>query len=223
MCSPLGVYTFQVLLQSYLHSPTICYGMVAQDLLLFSFLTSVKWGHYIDDIMLICEDLPLLQKTFQALLDHLQRRRWAVSMQKIPGLGAAVKSFGVVWLGKTCVVPEAVIDEVQAYPIPNNVNEVQPFVRILGYWWTFILHLAHILCPLYRLYMRLRSQTTSCLWESKILVQQIQALRISQASLPFNSGILITPEGMCKNCKRSQCPLDFGPNCGREQKSDTPW
>lgn len=59
--------------------------------------------------------------------------------------------FGVIWLDKTFIVPEAVIDKVQAYPMQKSVKEVQPFVRILGSWGTFILHLAHILCPLYHL------------------------------------------------------------------------
>ena len=43
--------------------PQLCYRMAAQDMSLFSFPTTVKWAHYIDDIMLMCEDLPLLQET----------------------------------------------------------------------------------------------------------------------------------------------------------------
>lgn len=41
--------------------------------------TSVKWTHYIDDIMLKCEDLLLLQDTLQALLGHLWGWGWAVN------------------------------------------------------------------------------------------------------------------------------------------------
>lgn len=62
--------------------------------------------------MLTCEDLPLQQKTLQASLDHLQQRGWAMNLQKIQGLGTAVKFLGVVWSCKTHVVPEAVIDKV---------------------------------------------------------------------------------------------------------------
>lgn len=47
--------------QDNLDSTVIC-GMVVRDLPLFS-STSVKWAHYIDDTMLTCEDLPLLQDT----------------------------------------------------------------------------------------------------------------------------------------------------------------
>lgn len=57
----------------YLLSPTIRHGMVALNLALFSFLISVKWTHYIDDIMSTCEDLLLLQKTLQALLATYNR------------------------------------------------------------------------------------------------------------------------------------------------------
>lgn len=75
--------TFQVLPQGYLHDPAIYHGMAAQDLLLFFFPTSVKWAHYIDDIMLTSKDLPLQQDMLQILLEHLQGRKWAVNPQKI--------------------------------------------------------------------------------------------------------------------------------------------
>lgn len=61
----------QVLPQGYLHIPTVCHGMEAQGLSLFSFPTSVKWAYYTDGIMLTCEDLPLLRDTLQTLLEHL--------------------------------------------------------------------------------------------------------------------------------------------------------
>lgn len=54
------------------YSPTIYHGMVAQDLFLFSFPTSVKCPNYIDDIMLTCKDLSLLQSNPQALLEYVR-------------------------------------------------------------------------------------------------------------------------------------------------------
>lgn len=62
--------TFQVLPQEYLHSPTICHGMVAHDLSLL-FPTPIKWAQYIDNIMLTCEYLLLLQDALQGLLEQL--------------------------------------------------------------------------------------------------------------------------------------------------------
>ena len=55
--------------EAYLHSPTMPPGMVAWDLSLFSFPTSVKWARYTDDMLFTCEDLPLLQDTLQILLE----------------------------------------------------------------------------------------------------------------------------------------------------------
>ena len=54
-----------------------------------------------------------------------------VSPQKIQGPGTPVKFLGAVWWGKTRIVPEAVIDKVQAYPTPKNMKEVQAGVP----WW----------------------------------------------------------------------------------------
>lgn len=44
--------------------------------------------------------------------------------QEIQGPGTTVKLWGIFWLGENCVVPEAVIDKVQAYPTPKNVNKI---------------------------------------------------------------------------------------------------
>lgn len=71
--------TFQVLPQGYLYNPTLCPVMVARNLSLF-FPTPLKWVHHTDDIMLTCEDLPLLNKTLQALLDLLPERGRAVNL-----------------------------------------------------------------------------------------------------------------------------------------------
>ena len=62
--------------------------------------------------MITRENLLLLQDALQNLLGHLQGRRQAVNSQKIQGPDTAVKFLGVVWSGKSCVVPEAVINKV---------------------------------------------------------------------------------------------------------------
>lgn len=54
-----------------LHSTTICHGVVAGDLSLFSFPISVKWIHYTDDVLRTYKDLPLRQDTLQVLPEHL--------------------------------------------------------------------------------------------------------------------------------------------------------
>ena len=97
--------------------------------------------------MLICEDLPLLQKTLWALLDQLQQRRWAVNPQKIKGPSTAIKLLGIVWPIRSMIIPEATIDTMQAYPIPKNAKEVQAFAGVLGCWRTLIPHLVQCLHP----------------------------------------------------------------------------
>ena len=70
---------------------------------------------------------------------------WAVNSTKVQGPGLSVKFLGVVWLGKTKVVPKAVTDKVQAFPSPTTMAVLQEFLGLLGYWRVFILHLAQIL------------------------------------------------------------------------------
>lgn len=94
-----------------------------------------KMSHYIDNIMLTCEDLPLLLDTLQDLLKHLWGRSWVVNPQKFPqkkGQGTPTKYLGVIWSGKTYILPETVTDKMQAYPTPKNVKEMQAYVEILG-------------------------------------------------------------------------------------------
>lgn len=62
---------------------------------LYSFPTLGKWAYYINDIILTCEDLPLLQDIPQALPENLQRRVWVVNTQKIQGPVTAIKFLGV--------------------------------------------------------------------------------------------------------------------------------
>lgn len=66
------------------NSLTTCHGMAVHDLAQF-FPAPVKWTQYIDDIMLTCEYLPLLQDALQGLLEHLRGRGWTVKLQKIQG------------------------------------------------------------------------------------------------------------------------------------------
>lgn len=70
--------------------------MMAWDVSLISCLTSVKWAHYIDDIMITYEDSPLLQKSLQSLLDHPQQKDRAVNLQRIQGPVTSIKFLGVM-------------------------------------------------------------------------------------------------------------------------------
>mgnify|MGYP007071250176 CR=1 FL=1 len=98
--------------------------MVAQDLSLFSFSTTVKQVLYTNDVTLTCEGLPLLQDTLQTLLEHLGERGRVVNPQRIQGPGIAIMFGGFISLGRICIILEAVIDKVQAYSTPMNMKKV---------------------------------------------------------------------------------------------------
>ncbi|XP_073086490.1 uncharacterized protein [Manis javanica] len=102
-------WTFTILPQGYLHSPTICHGLVAQDLATWEKLPTVRLYHYIDDVTFTSNSLSDLEGAAPRLLQHLQEKGWAMNSAKVQGPGLSVKFLGVVWSGKTKVIPEAVI------------------------------------------------------------------------------------------------------------------
>ena len=65
-------WTFTVLPQGYLHSPTICHGLVAQDLATWKKPQMVRLYHYIDDIMLTSDSLADLGGAVPRLLQQHQ-------------------------------------------------------------------------------------------------------------------------------------------------------
>ena len=58
--------------------------------------------------------LQLVKAELQASL--LKSCGWAVNEAKLQGPGLSVIFLGVVWLGKTKVTPDAVMDKIQVYP-----------------------------------------------------------------------------------------------------------
>ena len=61
--------------------------------------------------------------------------------------GLSVKFLGVVWSGKTKVLPSTVIHKVQAFPVPATPKQLQELLGILGDWHSLIPHLAQLLRP----------------------------------------------------------------------------
>ena len=97
---------------------------------LFFFPTSVKWASYIDDLTLTWEELPLLQNSLPALLEHLLGRGWAVNPQKIQGSDTAIKFFRVIHSDEC--FPRNFINKVQVYPSPQNGQAFQGFGGFVG-------------------------------------------------------------------------------------------
>ena len=97
---------------SFHRDPTICHGHVAQDLATWKKLQTVWLFHYINDIRLTSDSLADLEGVVLILLQHLQEKGWAVNSIKVQGPGLSVKFLGIVWLGKTKLIPEVVIDKI---------------------------------------------------------------------------------------------------------------
>ena len=127
-------WTFQVLPQGYVHSPTFCHNLVARDLANWNKRSTVKMYHYINDLMLTSDSTEALEKTVPSLVTYLQEKGWAINPQKVQGPGLSVKFLGVVWSGKTEVSPSAIIDKIQAFPVPMKPKQLKEFLGILGYW-----------------------------------------------------------------------------------------
>ena len=90
-----------VLPQGYLHGPTICHIIGAQDLTTRKKPQTVQLYHYIDDIILIIlmsDSLADLEEIIPRLLQHLQEKGWAVNSPTVQGPGLSIKYLGVVSL-----------------------------------------------------------------------------------------------------------------------------
>lgn len=121
-------WTFQVLLQGYVHSPTYCHNLVACDLAEWKNLDNIKLYHYIDNLILSSDSLAL-KRAVNSLAAHLQDKGWAINPQKVQGPGLSVKFLGVVWPGKTNILPCAVKLST-GIPSPYHAKAA---ARILGY------------------------------------------------------------------------------------------
>ena len=86
---------------------------------------NVNLYHYIDDLLLTSDSLEAVGRAAGALTRYLQERGWAINPQKVQGPGLSVKFLGVVWSGKTKVLPSAVIDKVQAFPVSTTPKQLQ--------------------------------------------------------------------------------------------------
>ncbi|XP_054543882.1 uncharacterized protein LOC129144682 [Talpa occidentalis] len=211
-------WTFTVLPQGYLHSPTLCHGLVAADLARWERPSSVRLYHYIDDILLTSDSLTDLEKAVPLLLTHLKTCGWAINESKLQGPGLSVKFLGVVWSGKTKVIPEAVIDKVQAYPTPTTVKQLQAFLGLLGYWRAFIPHMAQLLRPLYMLIRKgarwdWSAEADTAFATAKRTIKTAQALQVFDPARPCELDVHVTQEGfgwgLWQKSERLRQPIGF--------------
>uniref|UniRef100_A0A803XTF5 ribonuclease H n=1 Tax=Meleagris gallopavo TaxID=9103 RepID=A0A803XTF5_MELGA len=206
-------WTSQVLPQGYVHTPTYGRNLVACDLADWRNPDDVNLYHYIDDLLLTSDSLEAVGQAADSLTAYLQQEGWALNPQKVQGLGLSVKFLGVVSSGETEVLPSAVIDKVQVFQVTTTLKQLQEFLGMLGYWCSFIPHLAQLLRPLYRLSKK------GQLWDwgkteqdafpqAKLAVKQAQALGIFDPTLPAEFDVHITEDGFgwgLWECQSSVC------------------
>ena len=142
LTNELGTYYFVTHLANAFFSSDLSPegGLVAEDLAKWPSPPEVRLFHYIDDILLTSDCLAELEKVVPQVLFHLKSRSRAVSKTRLQGPGLSVKLLGVVWSGKTKVIPDAVIDKIQVYLTPITVKQLQTFLGLLGYWREFVPH-----------------------------------------------------------------------------------
>ena len=78
----------------YLHSPTICHRLVAEDLSKWPWPAEVLLFHYIDDILLTSDSLAESEKAVLQML--LQSCGWTVNEAQLQGPGLSVRFSEVV-------------------------------------------------------------------------------------------------------------------------------
>lgn len=108
--------------------------------------------------------------------------------------------------------------------------QLQTYIGLLGYWKTFVPHLALLACPLY--FLKRKGLT----WEwsntveqafqaTKQAVQQAQVLQAVDTTKPFKLDVRVAQEGCGWDframTKATAFSWDFGPNCGKGQKQGT--
>jgi len=178
------------------HSPTYCHNLVACDLANWEKPDVVNLYHYTDDLLLTSDTLEAGGQVADSLTAYLQQRGWAIHPQKVQGTGLSVKFLEV----KTKVLPSAVIDKVQAFPVPTTPKQLQDFLGLLGYWCSFIPHLAQLLRPLYRLMKKGQlwdwgRTEQDAFQQAKLAVKQAQALDIFDPPLPAKLEVHVTQDG----------------------------
>ena len=131
------------------------------------------------------------------VLSHLKSCGWAVKEAKLQRPGLPVKFLGIVWLGKTEIIPHVVIDKIQAYRTLTTVKELQTFWGLLGYWRVFVPHFTQVVCPLNALVKNRASRDWNLTLEQafqgvKHILKHSQALHALDPARPCELDVLVT-------------------------------
>ena len=92
------------------------------------------------------------------------------------------------------------MEKIQVFPVPTKPKQLQEFLGILGYWQSFVPHLAQLLKPLYRLTKKGQvwdwgRTEQEAFQQAKIAVKHAQALGIFDPTLPAELDVHVTLAG----------------------------
>lgn len=91
-----GLDDITPLLQGYVHSPTLCHGLIAHDPAKVTFTDGVTVSHYIYDILLQGTSEEVVAEALDSLLLHLKSCGWADNPAKVQGPNQSGVFFGVI-------------------------------------------------------------------------------------------------------------------------------
>lgn len=76
-------HSFTVLSQGYLHSPTLCHGLVAQHLEDNNISLACKFFHYMDVTIITGPTEQEVGEILSNIVDIMQKHRWEINPKKI--------------------------------------------------------------------------------------------------------------------------------------------
>nr|XP_054595024.1 uncharacterized protein LOC129162849 [Nothobranchius furzeri] len=143
-------YTFTRLPQGYLHSPTICHRIVAENLSTLKIPSGILLSHYIDDIMIQGNTKEEVEQLLPLLITHMKNHGWEINPAKVQGSAQSVKFLGIIWNRGEREITTKAKEKIARFPIPQNKTDAQRYIGLFGFWRHHIPHLGQILQPMYR-------------------------------------------------------------------------
>ena len=146
--TPTGHYQF-VVTPFGLHSSPITFSRLMQ--MVFSDLIGKEVLVYMDDIIVISQDVPTHFERLRHVLDRLRSANLKLKLSKCVFLQTTIK-----YLGHTVTEHgiSPLTDKVEAvynFPVPKNVEEIRSFLGLVGFYRSFIKDFSRIAAPLNRL------------------------------------------------------------------------
>ena len=143
-----GLYEFRVMPFGLVNAPATF------ERLMERVLREIAWSEclvYLDDILVFGPDFETMLARLESVLDRLgaaglklKAKKCQIFQEEIPFLGHIVSAVGIVADPAKC-------HQVQDWPVPRDLHEVQSFVRLCSYYRRHIQGFTELAAPLYEL------------------------------------------------------------------------